>query len=195
LFLSVPEHITNEYYNFIAGNDNYQTNDVFVNKREILFSITLLKNTTPVTASNYLMCYNIDTKALTKKNISSFGETVEYSGGYGKIHSIYNEDNNLLISSSEYDATGDTIDFAIESIEYNIDATNTTSKIPYVYDNYEPYIITGLISVGDVYNKKTFRTLNISLLRALGTGQGIKVSYREDDNSSWTLIKTIDFTK
>ena len=57
------------------------------------------------------------------------------------------------------------------------------------YNNYEPYIITGVISYGEDYAKKTLRELQISFMRAISTGEGLRVSYRLDDNSAWTLLK------
>ena len=189
LLLSIPEHITKEYYNYIAGVDNYLTNYSFVFKRELLFSISIV---TSAGVYNYLMSYNLDTKQLLKKNISSYGEVSEISGAtYGTIYSVYNQGENLLLSSSDYTVDGDILNYSLESQEYNATYNGTRSK--YVYDGNEPYIITGLIPLGDVYNKKTLRTIHISLARALATGQGITISYRRDDNSSWTALKTVDY--
>ena len=60
-------------------------------------------------------------------------------------------------------------------------------------DDDSAYITTGLMSVGEVYNKKTFRQLSLSFLRELTTGQSIKIYYRRNDNGAWTLLKTIDY--
>ena len=63
-----------------------------------------------------------------------------------------------------------------------------------VYDADEAYFTTGLYSYGQDYDKKTLRELQVSFTRALTTGQGIKVYYRLDDNSTWTALATIDYT-
>ena len=194
LFLSVPDHISNEYYNYIAGVENYRTNYTFLFKRELLFSVSIISGDTYRGYSkNYIMSYNFDREQLTKKYISSYGETNERSGNdFGYIYSIYNRGDNLLLSSSDYTISGDTLNYAVESQLYNDDYLGTKTK--YVYDNYEPYIITGLLSYGENYNKKTVRELQVSFIRELATGQGIKVYYRRNDNGSWTLLKTIDYT-
>lgn len=190
LFLSIPDHITNEYYNYIAGVENYRTNYTFLFKRELLFSVSILDTDI---SRNYIMSYNFDKEQLTKKFISSYGETNERSGNtFGYIYSIYNQGDNLLLSSSDYTVSGDTLNYAVESQLYNDDYLGTRTK--YVYDNYEPYIITGLLSYGENYNKRTLRELQVSFIRELTTGQGIKIYYRRNDNDSWTLLKTIDYT-
>lgn len=190
LLLKIPEQITGEYYKYIFGVSEVKVNYSVLYKREILFSISI--QGTDI-MSNYLMSYNIDSKKLTKKNISSFGETSERSANsYGKIYSIFPVGDNILISSSSYDISDDAYTYAIESLLYKA-LILSGATLYYVYDGNEPYIITGLLSIGDVYNKKTFRELQISVARNLATGQGVSVYYRRDDNSSWTLLKTIDF--
>ena len=140
------------------------------------------------------MSYNLDSKKLTKKNISSFGETGDRSGSYyGKINSIIPFNKNIFIGSSFYTKTGDVFEYAIESLHY-LPLIGSGSSNYYVYDNYEPNIITGLISYGDVYNKKTVKELSVSLLRPLEANQGIKVYYRRNDKGDWTELKTIDYT-
>lgn len=190
LLLKLPDYITNKYYNFVYGLDTLKINYSTVYKRELLFSITIATSTT---AKNYLMSYNIDTKKLIKKNISSFGETSDRSGTYyGKIGYIIPFGKNIFISSSNYLISTDKTYYAIESLHY-VSSTESGTSSYFVYDNYEPYVITSLFTYGDIYNKKTIKELFISLLRPLETGQGIKIYYRRDDISSWTLLKTIDY--
>ncbi len=184
----VPEQVAGEYY----GSFDINVNSTMLYKRELLFSISFAPTST--TIENYLMSYNFDTKALTKKNISSYGATGERNGiFYGRIHSMYQIGENILISSSSYDISDDKYTYAVESLMY-LPTIGFGSLAYYTYSNYEPYIITGLISLGQVYNKKTFRELQVAFSRALTTGQGIKVYYRYDDSSAWTLLKTIDYT-
>ena len=107
--------------------------------------------------------------------------------------SILVDGNNILIGSSSYDISEDVTTYGIESLLYQ-PSLNSGNAAYYVYDGNEPYIITGLAGIGDIYNKRTFRELQVSLARNLATGQGVSVYYRRDDNSSWTLLKTIDYT-
>ncbi len=196
VLLKMPDCITNDYYKYSATSPAYTTNYSTVYNRELLFSISIsAAGTYPnERISNYLMSYNIDSKKLTKKNISSFGETSERNGtSYGKIHSILVDGNNILIGSSSYDISEDVTTYGIESLLYQ-PSLNSGNAAYYVYDGNEPYIITGLAGIGDIYNKRTFRELQVSLARNLATGQGVSVYYRRDDNSSWTLLKTIDYT-
>lgn len=188
LLLRVPEQIAAEYY----GNFNITVNSTLLYRREILFSISFFPTAT--TVRNYLMSYNIDTKTLTKKNISSYGEETDANGAsYGKIYSIFSYGDNVLIGSSSYDNDTSSYTYAIESYLYK-PLIGQGASTYYCYDGYESNIITGLITIGQVYSKKTFRTLQICLLRNLATKQGIKISYRRDDDSSWTLAKTVDYS-
>jgi hypothetical protein len=191
LLFKLPEQLTDKYYRYIQGIDMIKLNNSTVYKRELLFSVSLLETGL---VYNYLYSYNIDTKILSKKNISSFGESTYQSVNYGEITSIFPFGRNIFIGSSAYnqDETSDYMDYAIESLLYQ-DIFYSGGASYRVYDNYEPYIITGLVSVGETYAKKTFKELQISLARALATGQGVAVSYRRDDNSSWTALKTVDF--
>lgn len=184
----IPEHLFNNSYTANLGTDNtikidYVDATQFLD--EILFSIE-------VSGNCYVMSYNPSKKSLVKLNISANGETLTTGTQPGRIYKIIpldkssNYNNNILISSKK-EATPDT--WAIESWQYG-----TTNKFHQVYDNDTAYITTGLLSYGESYSKKTIRELQVSLLRALTTGQGIKIYYRKDDNSAFTLLKEISYT-
>lgn len=151
-------------------------------KDELLFSIE-------VSGKAYLMSYNVRTKTIIKKNISSYGETLTTVGQPGRIYKIIPLDknntlrDNILISTKK-ESSPDS--WAIEGYYSGADLK--------VLDDDSAYFTTGLTSVGETYNKKSVRELQVSFTRALTTGQGIKVYYRRDDNSAFTLLKTIDFT-
>ncbi len=188
LLLRIPEQIASEYY----GNFDITVNYSLLYRREILFSISF--SPTSSTVENYLMAYNVDSKCLTKKNISSYGATTERNGlSYGRIYSMLPIGENILISSSSFDISDDKYTYAIESLLYNA-VIGTGTPTYYCYANYESNIITGLITIGQVYAKKQFREVQVSFLRNLVANQGIKLYYRYDDNSAWTLLKTIDYT-
>ena len=196
VLLKMPDCITNDYYKLSSSSPQYTTTSSTIYNRELLFSISIsAAGTYPnERISNYLMSYNIDTKKLTKKNISYYGETTERSSSfYGRIYSVFVDGNNIFLGSSSYSISNDIYTYGIESLLYQPNL-NSGSATYYVYDSNEPYIITGLSGIGDIYNKKTFREIHISLSRNLVASQGISVYYRRDDNSSWTLLKTIDYT-
>ena len=196
--INIPTSLYGGKYLYKQGVNNFVLHYTYVYNRELLFSISFI--TTALYPNerikNYLMSYNLDTKQLVKKHISSYGEETERNANtYGKIHSILGftgtNGENLMISSSNYNISADTTAYAVEGLLYG--ATIDSSMTYSVYSSYEPYIITGLMSVGETYNKKTLRELQVSFSRALATGQGVKIYYRRDDNSAWTLMKTIDF--
>lgn len=195
LLLKIPEQLSNQYYLYSEGINTFDLSDTDIYKRELLFSISI--GTSAVYPNeriqNYLMSYNVDTKKLTKKNISSFGETTERNGSfYGRIYSIFVTGRNILISSGSFDVSDDAYTYAVESLWYRA-SFGQGSTTYYVYDNYEPYAITGLIPYGDIYSKRTIKELAISLLRPLEANQGIRISYRRDDSSAFTVLKTIDY--
>lgn len=183
--ISIPEHLFDKQYTRSASYDSLLFIDVIdatILKDEILFSIE-------VSGKVYLMSYNTATNALIKKNISSYGETLTTGSTPGRIYKIIILDRttnfkNAIIISSKKEASPDT--WALEGYYSGL--------ILKTLDDDSAYITTGLLSIGDVYNKKTLRELQVSLLRALTTGQSIKVYYRRDDNSAFTLLKTIDYS-
>lgn len=183
----VPEQISNQYY----GNIEINFTATSTYQKELLFAIKIGVNC-------YLMSYNLETKKLVKKNISSFGEALSSTNTVtttqnGYISYILVSIDNIIIGSSYYNFTTSAFTYALESLLYNPSLLSGIYTY-YVYDNYEANIITGLITYGDIYNKRTTKELFVSLLRPLETSQGIKISYRRDDISSWTLLKTIDYT-
>jgi len=189
--IKFPEQLSDQYYLFNYGLNSFQVNSTSIYKRELLFSISILGISD---VKNYLMSYNIDTKKITKKNISYYGETTDKSGAsFGKIGSIIPFGKNIFISSSKYNTSSDITNYEIESLLY-VASTESGNPGYFVYDNYEPNIITGLFAYGDTYSKRTTKELSVSFLRPLVTGQGFRISYRYDDNSAWSTPKEISYT-
>jgi len=182
----VPEQISNQYYGNLSisftASSSYQ--------KELLFAVKIGVNC-------YLMSYNIETKKLVKKNISSFGESLTSSSVVslsqnGYISYILVNSDNIVIGSSYHSLVTDSFNYAVESLLYR-PSLSSGNETYYVYDNYEPNIITGLISYGDVYNKRTVKELSIVFTRPLEVSQGVRLSYRRDDFSAFTALKTIDY--
>lgn len=186
--IEIPQHLFGLNYlkdSALTGdriNIEYTDAKLFVD--EILFAIE-------VNGKAYIMSYNTKTKKLIKKNISSYGETLTDSATVGRIYQIISlsrtttNKNDVLISTAKR-ASG-SFSYAIEGWQYG------SSAVHKVYDNDEAYVITGLITYGQNYIKQTIKEIQFSLLRALTTGQSVKVYYRRDDNSSWTQLQTITF--
>lgn len=191
LFNKIPKHLLGFDTEF--GVDSFNFTFTIPKDNKIIFSTETL--TTSATVKNNIWELDLVKNTIKGLSISSLGETSERNGPvYGKIHSIkISDNNNLIISSSTYDISDEAYTYYVEANEYK-NSIEGGDELPTYFSNYEPRIITGLIPYGDVYNKKTLREIHISFMRALTTGQGIKLSYRRDDNSSWTLLKTVDFT-
>lgn len=183
--ISIPEQLFDKNY---AASTSYSSLlfidfvDAAILVDEILFSIE-------VSGKCYLMSYNTLNGSLIKKNISSLGETLTTSSAPGRIYKIIPLDksnvqrDNVLLSTKK-EATSDI--WILEGYY--------SGNYLKVLDDDSAYITTSLISIGEVYAKKTFRELQASFLKALTTGQSIKIYYRRDNISSWTLLKTISHT-
>ena len=194
IFYKIPTHLTKDSYQ--DGVDNVVIHYSAIVGNKLLFSASIITSTPypNSTVNSFIGSLDLKTKNFTKFGVSSFGQLLDRNGGVlSKINSILPVGGNLIISSSIYDIETDTTAHYLESnlVKYSY----YSGKTFYAYHgDYTPYIITGLITYGDVYNKKTIKTLSVSFLRELTTGQGVKVYYRRNDNSAWTLLKTVDFT-
>lgn len=62
------------------------------------------------------------------------------------------------------------------------------------YDNFEALIESPLIKVGNTLNKANYNQIEIALATPLLNGQAIRLSYRTDITSSYTLINSFDTT-
>lgn len=59
--------------------------------------------------------------------------------------------------------------------------------------SYGGYVDSQLFPVGTAGQPRTFGTLEVELATALTTGQGVRVSYRKDNTSSFTVLATFDY--
>lgn len=69
-----------------------------------------------------------------------------------------------------------------------VDILDTTRR----YTGYTGIIVTPFYRVGSFLNKKTLSKGIISFVKNLGTGEGMKLYYRETQNGSWKLHQTFD---
>lgn len=182
---SIPEHLFDKVYtedlNRPTNTNRIEYVDVVSVFDEILFSIE-------TGGDCYIMSFNVKTGDVIKKHISSFGKNLSYSSSKGRIYKIIplekreNVTKNIFISTKKEDVSDI---YAIESLYtdyYNI------------YNDDNAYLTTGLISYGDVYDKKTLRTLSVSFTRELTIGQEVKIQYRRNDNGEWIDLKTINYS-
>lgn len=72
---------------------------------------------------------------------------------------------------------------------FGIDKVSISSR----YTSYGAYAISPLYHVGTKLNNKTFDTLEVQLAKPLTTGQGIRVSWRNDPTGSFTVLGTFDY--
>lgn len=183
----IPEHLTNRYDDRV--NITYDSVDIYDGK--LLVALSYITGTT--TAESYIMSYDFLTNQILKFNESADGYITERNGSfYGRILKIIPQGNNIFLSTQKYDDDlGDYI-YNLESLFYG-SFISTTKKYSF-HNNYNSYIQTGLIPYGTYFSKKTVRNIYISLMRELEVDNGIRIHYRRNDNSAWTLLKTIDYT-
>lgn len=66
-------------------------------------------------------------------------------------------------------------------------------KSDYRYTGYKAAMESPLYQPGLVLNDKSYQQVEIVLAKELATGQGIKISYRENLTDSWTELGTYDY--
>lgn len=64
----------------------------------------------------------------------------------------------------------------------------------YFHSNYEPFFESELMRVGTNKVPYTFQEMEVIFGKKLRAGQGIRIKYRKDLGSTWTLHTTIDYT-
>ena len=188
---SIPEQLFDKRYtrdNIFPSLLSIEFTDVVSYLDEILFSIR-------VEGDCYVMSYNFKTGNIIKKYVSSLGESLSVGGNIGRITKIIPlikgvyGNKNILISA--YKVTSPKIYIMDGLREKTIGNCHNSFR---VYDNDTAYFTTGILPLGRVYSKKTTRELELSFLRPLTEGQGIKVYYRRNDISDWTLLKEVSYT-
>lgn len=184
----IPKHLFNQYYSSSVGFGGRRGiifyTDACLFGDEVLFA-------TEFNGYSYIFSYDFNTKNLIKKVISSYGEILTDTFVTGRFYTLIPIKDNLLVGTVDRDSGA--YKYSIEGWQYN-PTIGSGSNYHKVYDNYESYIQTGLISLGTYNDKKTLRNIYISLLEELKDGEGIKVEFRRDFNDNWTELKTIDYT-
>lgn len=70
--------------------------------------------------------------------------------------------------------------------ERGVDITDNTKR----YTGYTGIIVTPFYRIGTVLNKKTLSKGIVTFVKNLGTGEGMKLYYRQTQTGSWTLHQT-----
>ena len=192
----IPNHLKPfNYRNY--DSTNTRVTAVASYKERILMGVNIDKGGEfPNQKENiYLFEYNTNTSKMTKYGITSFGEELT-TYGRNEISSIFVDvfsgyGDIIYLGTTYYD--NDYYDYRFESNIIRRDYSRGSTRF-IGYDNYEAYTTTGLISYGSEFNKRTLRNIEVNFMRPLSKGQGVKLYYRRDDDSDFTLWKTIDFT-
>ena len=80
------------------------------------------------------------------------------------------------------------------------DKQSTAYAIDRITDNhnrvasYGAYFESLFYRIGTPTNQESARKIDIQLARPLQTGEGVRISYREDINAAWTTLGTFDYT-
>ncbi len=184
LFAKLPEHLSERYNNKYS----IDINDFTIYDDKIFVSMSYPFTTT--TAKSYIFSIDINNGIMSKFGNSAEGENVERNVTlYSRINKIIPQGDNIFISVQNYDDELGDYTHSLESLRWG---ANVSATKAYYFNTGR--IETGLFSYGDVYNKRTLRTIFISLMRSLKTGEAIKLYYKRDDNDAYTLWKNIDFT-
>lgn len=180
LLTKLPEHISERY----DYKRTININSVAVYNDKLLISMSYTTGTT--TAKSFIFSIDIQSGVITKFGNSDEGENVARNS---KINKIIPQGDNIFISVQNYiDDLGDYI-YTLESLKWSINVDST--KLYYFGTG---SIETGLISYGNVFDKKTLRNIQVSLLRNLNTGESINLYYRRNNEDNYTAWKTIDYT-
>lgn len=165
-YKKIPDHISGIEPIFEWKNCCY-------NKNQIYFGVNA-KSNDQTSITNYVGLWAIDitTNALRCVNIMSNSRgTVTAVYAYNSVVSGF----GLATAWTDYSTNPDT---------YGIDKT---SEVPYT--DYNSFIETDLIPVGQYLKKRTFENIEFKLSRPLVSGEGIKISFRYYKSGSYTEIK------
>ena len=106
----------------------------------------------------------------------------------------YTTDTNLYYISSLVSQSGQYyVGWFYNNGQYGgIDSITGRSSSTTRYDNFDTYFETALLQVGTTLEKRTFEQVDVYFASPLESGEGIKIYYRGDNTSSYTLLTTID---
>jgi len=96
------------------------------------------------------------------------------------IHFVEPFEYQRLMVSWENDTTNE---FGVDLFGYG----------DYRYTSYKAQMISPLYQVGLVLGDKSYQQIEVVLAKELSTGQGIRVSYRENLSDDWIVIGTYDY--
>lgn len=176
LFKKMPDHI-------LGIDPTFTFYGVAYNKNQIYFGVSARTNAGTVSSSySGLWAIDLDTEALrapTLQSTTTATVTAMFSPPY------------IAVGGSPYSNTGfGGLQVAWKTVDSNnvITGGGIDSSTDAPYTDYTPYIDTEIIPVGQFLSKQTFNNLEFKLSAPLVSGEGIKISYRSNITSSYTLI-------
>lgn len=170
LVKKIPDSITG----VISSGNGAGFGDVAVLKNKIFFGI-----------SGLIMSYNIDTGVLIVEN-----EYSNFVTGATTVQSIVPYHDNYFIASI-YKASGSLTYILTEQSTGNQNQSVNSELNP--YSNYEAYLITPFIKLGNPQEKIEISAFDIQMAKNLISGEAVRISYRENSNDSFTVIGTFDY--
>ncbi len=169
LVARIPESL---YTNFYDAFLSTEPGAVMAYRGKILFGVSINTTTMPTGCSGV---WSLDNGVLVLENEFS---SQHRTNSLDKIQAI------CPINDTTY-----AIGWAF-STTYGADVVN--SSITY-YTGYLAYVDSQYVTTGNNEEKLTCTNIEIVLDKALATGQGVKLSYRNNLDDAFTVIGTIDF--
>jgi len=167
LFKKFPDSISD------TTNPYYQWGWAIYLKNQLFFSLSATTNDSGTTLSKYagVWAYDLNSGALRLSNSLSYGT---YAGTVP-----------VIVPMGNVFPTGEGIYAGWINSTGGIDYTSANP-----YTNYEARIDTDIIPVGSFYGQKNFTSIEFKLSKPMVSGESIKVSWRSDLTSSFTLLGT-----
>lgn len=166
LYAKVPDHISGTvepYFSWGAAG---------FNKNQIYFGVTATTNAgVALTAYGGLWAIDTDTNAMRLVNILSYGTYLGYATTF------------VPLTAAGVTGSGFYVGWDSGASTYGMDVSSSSP-----YTNYESYIDSDMIPVGQFLNKRTFENIEFLLTKPLVSGESLKISYRQDLSQSFTQV-------
>jgi len=154
--------------------------DAIYHRNKIFFSFSLAENDGSAIATiGGVWSLSVETGAFVCENKLSYDTYAGFAGVLLPIFSGFTGTTPGALAGEGYYAIWS--DGASPTTHYGVDApSNDANSNATLYSNYEAYIDTDLIPVGQYLTKRTFENVEYKLARPLTTVEGVKIQYRTD---------------
>lgn len=123
-------------------------------------------------ASYYIFAYDLSSGALSVENIVSAGTANITLGGL------------LSVSRDQY-----LVGWSVSGGNKGIDLVGNSTR----YSSYSAIVTSPYVVIGTVQKPRIISECELVLAKPLASGEGVRVSYRTDTSSAFTVIDTFDF--